>query len=152
MYSPLAPDKKPPVGRGRRSAPRRAVLSGATRIAAGGAIAAVISGRPVRTARSQAAVGLPQSKVLTSAGGDVALTLTATPGVVDVGAQRPITTSAFDNVLTGHTWKVNPGDTLTIDLVNKLPMLNPPHVIEVEHCHILSHGNLGMMAASEVAP
>src|SRR5215211_1651670 len=126
MYSPLAPDKKPPVGRGRRSAPRRAVLSGATRIAAGGAIAAVISGRPVRTARAQAAVGLPQSKVLTSAGGDV-------------GAQRPITTSAFDNVLTGHTWKVNPGDTLTIDLVNKLPMLNPPHVIEVEHCHILSH-------------
>jgi FtsP/CotA-like multicopper oxidase with cupredoxin domain len=121
---------------------RRTVLCGATRIAAGGAIAASIAGQPSRrVARAQTAVELPQPEVLKSVGNELALTLTATPGVVDVGAAKSVTTYTYDNVLPGHTWEVSPGDTLTIDLINNLPVLEAPVMI-MDRPHAWTSTNL----------
>jgi FtsP/CotA-like multicopper oxidase with cupredoxin domain len=60
--------------------------------------------------------------VLKSAHGELAVTLTARPGVVHMGAPRPVKTYTYDNVVPGYTWEVNPGDTLKVDLVNRLPV------------------------------
>jgi len=58
-------------------------------------------------------------------GGELALTLRAVPAVVDLRAPSPVTTLTYDGVVPGHTWEVNPGDTLRLLLVNDLPPL--PH-------------------------
>jgi FtsP/CotA-like multicopper oxidase with cupredoxin domain len=70
---------------------------------------------------------LPQPRVLSSADGRLALTLTATPGLVDMGVGQLVRTYTYDGVVPGYTWEVEPGDRLAIDLVNELPAM-PEHV------------------------
>lgn len=69
---------------------------------------------------------LRQPAVLKSDGDALALTLTAMPGVVDIGAAKPVTTFTYDNTLPGSTWELRPGQTLRVDLVNDLPPLDVP--------------------------
>jgi FtsP/CotA-like multicopper oxidase with cupredoxin domain len=64
---------------------------------------------------------LPQPKVLKSTDGQLALTLTAMPGTVDMGAPVPVRTLTYDGVVPGYTWELDAGDRLTVDLVNRLP-------------------------------
>src|SRR5205085_6236868 len=85
---------------------------------------------------------LPQPKVLKSAHGELAVTLTAMPGVVHMGAPRPVKTYTYDNVVPGYTWEVNPGDTLTVDLVNHLPALPHPPAMEMTRPHEWTWTNL----------
>src|SRR4051794_14005987 len=42
----------------------------------------------------------------------LAVTLTAVPGVVGIGAAKPVTTYTYDGGLPGSTWVLDPGDTL----------------------------------------
>jgi FtsP/CotA-like multicopper oxidase with cupredoxin domain len=42
-----------------------------------------------------------------------------------MGAPAPVSTYTFDHVVPGHTWEVRPGDTLSVDLINRLPALHP---------------------------
>ena len=126
--------------RGGRSRPhaaaasRRTVLWDATKLAAGGALAALVGGRSggraTRGLAAPAPVELPRPQVLRSANGELAVTLTAMPGVVDVGAPRPVTTYTYDNVVPGYTWEINPGDILKVQLVNNLPAM--PHLPAME--------------------
>jgi FtsP/CotA-like multicopper oxidase with cupredoxin domain len=69
---------------------------------------------------------LRQPAVLKSDGDALAITLTAMPGVVDIGAAKPVTTFTYDNMLPGSTWELRPGQTLRVDLVNDLPPLDEP--------------------------
>ncbi len=113
-------------------ATRRDVLRGAAK-AAGGALGAVAVGQsigraaaaqtPGATPVAQASIELPQPGSIKSADGVLAVTLTAMPGVVEMGVPSPVTTLTYDGVVPGHTWDVQPGDTLKIDLVNNLPEL-----------------------------
>ncbi len=79
----------------------------------------------VRTWKGQMAPdtqpALSQPKVLKSSDGLLALTLTARPGTVDMGAPMPVRTLTYDGVVPGYTWELDAGDRLTVDLVNRLP-------------------------------
>jgi FtsP/CotA-like multicopper oxidase with cupredoxin domain len=77
------------------------------------------------------------------------VTLTAVPGVVDIGAARPVTTHTYDGGLPGATWEIDPGDTLRIDLVNDLPPLPPDgheghegHTTDLDRPHEWTSTNL----------
>src|SRR5918998_489255 len=74
------------------------------------------------------------------------VTLTAVPGVVDIGAARPVTTHTYDGGLPGATWEIDPGDTLRIDLVNDLPPLQPAghedHTTDLDRPHEWTTTNL----------
>src|SRR5437764_1168805 len=85
---------------------------------------------------------LPQPKVLKSANGDLAVTLTARPGVVHMGAPRPVKTYTYDNVVPGYTWEINPGDTLKVDLVNHLPTIPHPPAMVMTRPHEWTWTNL----------
>ncbi len=87
-------------------------------------------------------VELPQPRVLKSAGGELAVTLTATPATVDMGAPLPVQTYTFDNVVPGHTWEINPGDTLRVALVNNLPPLSHPEPMAFTRPHEWTTTNL----------
>jgi FtsP/CotA-like multicopper oxidase with cupredoxin domain len=89
-----------------------------------------------------APVGLPQPKVLKSANGELAVTLTARPGVVDMGASQPATTYTYDDVIPGHTWEIDPGDTLRVELVNDLPPLSHPPPMAMDRPHEWTNTNL----------
>jgi FtsP/CotA-like multicopper oxidase with cupredoxin domain len=93
-------------------------------------------------AAGSALVELPQPKVLKSANGELAVTLTAMPGVVDMGVSQPVTTYTYDNVVPGHTWEIDPGDTLRIELVNNLPPLSHPPPMAMDRPHEWTNTNL----------
>jgi len=118
---------------------RRAGLLGTLGAAAGLAWAPEIS-------RAQTPIAepaeLPQPKAIKSADGALVVTLTATPGVVDMGAPKPVTTFTYDNVVPGHTWDVKPGDTLKIDLVNQLPELPSSTTMSMTRPHLWTTTNL----------
>jgi FtsP/CotA-like multicopper oxidase with cupredoxin domain len=106
---------------------REAMTYGVGAIAAG-ALAGQHFGRTAgvdplsrRPARRPQAVQLPQPTVLSSSDGELAVTLTGRPGVVDMNAPELVTTYTFDGVVPGHTWEVRPGDTLKVLLRNRLP-------------------------------
>ncbi len=88
---------------------------------------------------------LPQPRVLRSKDKALHVTLTAVEGEVNMGAPKLVTTYTYDRVVPGHTWEVNAGDTLEIDLVNHLPTLPPappdltrPHAWTTTNLH--THG------------
>ncbi len=60
-----------------------------------------------------------------SENGVLTTTLTPRPAVVDIGAEKSITTWAYDGLLPGPTWEINPGDVLRVELVNDLPAGTP---------------------------
>jgi len=131
---------------------RQAIQSGFAAVAAGhlhGALGAWLPPRlrshvapPSASTAGSAPVALPQPKVLKSANGELAVTLTARPGVVDMAVARPVTTYTYDNVVPGYTWEVDPGDTLNIDLVNKLPELAHPPAMAMDRPHEWTNTNL----------
>jgi FtsP/CotA-like multicopper oxidase with cupredoxin domain len=86
---------------------------------------------------------LPQPKALRSKGKALEVTLTATRGTVDVGAQKRVETYTYDGIVPGYTWEIDPGDTLKIDLVNKLPALvGQPHPVDMNRPHNWTTTNL----------
>ena len=85
---------------------------------------------------------MPQPRVLKSENRELAVTLTAVRSAVELGARQPIKTYTYDNIVPGHTWEINPGDTLKIDLVNNLPALAHPHSIDITRPHQWTSTNL----------
>src|ERR1700722_13502148 len=68
-------------------------------------------------------VELPQPRVLKSRRGELSLTLTCRPAMVDMGAPVPVKTYTYDGVVPGYTWELDAGDTLRVKLINRLPAL-----------------------------
>ena len=89
-----------------------------------------------------AAKDLPYPRVLSSHDGVLALTLTATPAVVDIGAPKMASTWTYDLVVPGHTWEIRGGDTLKVDLVNGLPALPDGHPVDLTRPHEWTTTNL----------
>ena len=124
---------------------RRAVLAGG--LGAAG-LTAVTLGAASRPAVLQEAtpgrqpIDLPQPRVLQSTNGELAVTLTAKPGVVDMSAPSPVETYTYDGVVPGHTWEIRPGDTLNIDLVNDLPPIEHPPETSITRPHEWTWTNL----------
>jgi FtsP/CotA-like multicopper oxidase with cupredoxin domain len=125
-----------------RPASRRAVLHGATSLLAGGALTLYAGRSRGRAAPRPPGVELPQPKVLKSADSELAVRLRALPGVVEMGAPQPVTTYTYDNATPGYTWEVNPGDTLTVDLVNNLPALPQSSAMVMDRPHEWTWTNL----------
>lgn len=115
---------------------RRAVF--AAPLVSGLSIPAVQSATPANTPPAP----LPQPQVVRSHGGLLDTTLTATPGVVDMGAPQPVTTYTYDRVVPGRTWEIDPGDTLRVNLVNKLPPLAHDHPVDMTRPHEWTTTNL----------
>lgn len=102
---------------------RRGLLQLAGLAAAGSVLPACDSDEDARlsAAASSGATArpeLPQPQVLESKGGRLALTLTATPGVLIAG--RRTSALGFNGTSPGPTLMVRPGDELAIRLVNRL--------------------------------
>jgi FtsP/CotA-like multicopper oxidase with cupredoxin domain len=73
-------------------------------------------------------VGRPElrhPRVLRSRHGRLHVRLTCRPGIVPMGAPKPVRTYTYDGVVPGYTWELRGGDVLTVDLHNRLPEL--PH-------------------------
>jgi FtsP/CotA-like multicopper oxidase with cupredoxin domain len=131
---------------------RRNLLWGAAKLAAGGAVGALASGpigdvralaqTPEASPASPAPIELPQPKSIKSIDGVLSVTLTAMPGVVDMGAPRPVTTLTYDGAVPGYTWDVQAGDTLKIDLVNNLPALPGDPTMSMTRPHEWTTTNL----------
>lgn len=68
-------------------------------------------------------VELPHPRVLKSHRGELSLTLTCRPAMVDMGAPVPVKTYTYDGVVPGYTWELDAGDTLRVKLINHLPRL-----------------------------
>ena len=69
--------------------------------------------------------------------------MTAAPAVVDIGAAKPVRTSAYDGALPGSTWELDPGQTLRVELVNELPPLDhTDHPVEMDRPHEWTTTNL----------
>jgi FtsP/CotA-like multicopper oxidase with cupredoxin domain len=66
---------------------------------------------------------LPHPRVLKSRRGELSLTLTCRPAMVDMGAPVPVKTYTYDGVVPGYTWELDAGDTLRVKLINRLPPL-----------------------------
>ena len=133
------------------TATRRSLLRGAASGALGVAAVGWIENQTALAQKTPAAspvappspaVELPKPKSLKSADGELNVTLTAMPGVVDMGAPRPVTTYTYDGVVPGDTWEVLPGDTLKIDLVNNLPALTGPMAMTMTRPHMWTTTNL----------
>jgi FtsP/CotA-like multicopper oxidase with cupredoxin domain len=92
---------------------------------------------------SRRSVKLPQPWVLRSQDKVLEVTLTAMQAIVDMGAPQLVETYTYDGVVPGHTWEINPGDTLLVNLVNKLPaLLNQPHSEDMNRPHEWTTTNL----------
>jgi FtsP/CotA-like multicopper oxidase with cupredoxin domain len=105
-------------------------LQGGTQAAA----AAARSGRRLRE--------LPQPRVLRSAHGELKVQLTPHPGVVDMGAPELVKTWTYNGAVPGYTWDVRAGDTIRVDLRNRLPKLHHPPVMRMDRPHEWTTTNL----------
>src|SRR5438067_284426 len=76
-------------------------------------------------AASKAQHELRHPTVLRSHHGKLRVKLTCRPGVVDMGAPKPVTTYTYDGIVPGYTWELRGGDVLRVDLRNHLPKLPP---------------------------
>jgi FtsP/CotA-like multicopper oxidase with cupredoxin domain len=85
--------------------------------------------------------GFPAPRVLSSAGGELRVALTARRGIVDLGAPRLVRTYTYDNVVPGYTWEVRGGDTLKVHLRNRLPPARDP-VMAMDRPHAWTTTNL----------
>lgn len=73
-------------------------------------------------------VDLPQPEVLSSSGGELAVTLAATKAAVDMNAAQQVRTYSYNGIVPGQTWELRPGDVLRVDLRNELPEItDQPH-------------------------
>jgi len=69
--------------------------------------------------------GFPEPEMVTSNRGELSVKLTAKPAMVDMGAEKLVSTYTYDGIVPGKTWELYPGDVLKVDLVNDLPPLPP---------------------------
>jgi FtsP/CotA-like multicopper oxidase with cupredoxin domain len=76
---------------------------------------------PVPRPRGARPPAFPAPRVLSAAGGELRVTLTARAALVDLGAPQLIRTYAYDNAIPGRTWEIRGGDTLRVHLRNRLP-------------------------------
>ncbi|HMH91544.1 MAG TPA: multicopper oxidase domain-containing protein [Streptosporangiaceae bacterium] len=83
----------------------------------------------------------PTPRVLSSAGGELRVALTARRGIVDLGAPRLVRTYTFNNAVPGCTWEVRGGDTLRVHLRNRLPPARDP-VLATDRPHAWTTTNL----------
>jgi FtsP/CotA-like multicopper oxidase with cupredoxin domain len=84
---------------------------------------------------------LPQPRVLSSRDGELSVRLTTRRGIVDMNAPKLVKTNTFDGVVPGYTWELRPGDTLRVDLRNRLPEL-PPMPMHMDRPHQWTNTNL----------
>ena len=68
---------------------------------------------------------LRHPRALRSRHGRLHVRLTCRPGIVHMGAPKPVRTYTYDGTVPGYTWELQGGDVLTVDLHNHLPPL--PH-------------------------
>ncbi len=87
----------------------------------------VASAARVPRARTTPQLELPQPRVLESKGHHLSLTLTCRPATVDMRAAVPVRTYTYNGVVPGYTWELDPGDTLRVNLINRLPPLTSAH-------------------------
>jgi FtsP/CotA-like multicopper oxidase with cupredoxin domain len=128
-----------------RTSSRRRILQYGVGAAAAGCCRRLAAAFPTTSSNPNAgrSVELPQPKFLRSHDKVLKVTLTAIQGIVDVGAPQLVDTYTYDGVVPGHTWEIHPGDTLMVDLVNKLPALvNPPHSEDMNRPHDWTTTNL----------
>ena len=85
---------------------------------------------------------LPQPKVLKSRRGRLAVRLVAVAGTVNMNAPKPVRTYTYDGVVPGYTWEIDPGDTLQVLLVNRLPKLPLEPVPDIDRPHHATVTNL----------
>ena len=104
---------------------RRRLIGGALGAATALALPELI--RPWASARVAVApqVELPQPRVLRSRGGHLHVNLVCRRASVQMGAPVPVRTYTYDGVVPGYTWELAAGDTLTVDVINRLPRLTP---------------------------
>lgn len=132
---------------------RRQLIKGGLGVVAGVAAAGlpgttaaqVASARPGRSLTPSAPPtprALPQPEVETSLDGVLATTLRAMEGVVDLGVGHPVRTYTWNGLVPGRTWEVRGGDTLRVELVNDLPPLGTPHVMDMVRPHEWTTTNL----------
>ena len=76
---------------------------------------------PAPSSGLSAAGSVRPTAIRRSENGVLTTTLTPRPAAVDIGAPQPITTWAYDGLIPGPTWEINPGDVLRVELVNDLP-------------------------------
>ena len=78
---------------------------------------------------------LRQPHVLRSHHGRLKLKLICVPGVVHMGAPKPVRTYTYNGVVPGYTWELKAGDELLVDLRNHLPKLphQPPMTMDRPH-------------------
>lgn len=95
-----------------------------------------------RSARCGGPVEMPQPKVLKSKGNELAVKLTCMEGRVDMGVSQQVKTYTYDQVVPGHTWELDPGDSLRVDLLNKLPKIPRPAVVDLNRPHAWTTTNL----------
>ena len=117
------------------------VVAGVTAAALPGmAVAQVAS--PSSGPSLEPSVPLPQPEVETSVDGSLVTTLRAMEAEVDLGVGRIVRTYAWNGTLPGRTWEVRGGDTLHVELVNDLPALGEPHVMDMVRPHEWTTTNL----------
>lgn len=131
----------------RRVSRRRALQVGLGAVGAGAVLGAFAG--PARQTRSAlrratpapAAPELTFPQVFKSAGGELAVNLTAVPAVVEMGAPRPVSTYTYNRTVPSATWELDPGDTLRVDLVNDLPPVTNP-AMDITRPHQWTNTNL----------
>jgi FtsP/CotA-like multicopper oxidase with cupredoxin domain len=72
----------------------------------------------------------------------LAVKLVCRPGVVDMGAPKPVRTYTYDGIVPGYTWEVRAGDLLTVNLRNHLPKVPPQPAMTMDRPHEWTTTNL----------
>jgi FtsP/CotA-like multicopper oxidase with cupredoxin domain len=129
----------------RRVSRRQAIGYGMGAVTAG-ALGGAVLARGTQSASAAASAGplreLPQPRVLRSAHGELAVQLTPRPGTVDMGAPELVKTWTYNGAVPGYTWDVRPGDTIRVDLRNRLPKLHHAPVMRMDRPHEWTTTNL----------
>ena len=85
---------------------------------------------------------LRQPQVLKSHNGRLKLKLVCVPGVVHMGAPKPVRTYTYNGIVPGYTWELKGGDELLVDLRNHLPKIPHQPPMEMDRPHEWTTTNL----------
>ena len=85
---------------------------------------------------------LRQPQVLKSHNGRLKLKLVCVPGVVHMGAPKPVRTYTYNGIVPGYTWELKAGDELFVDLRNHLPKIPHQPPMEMDRPHEWTTTNL----------
>lgn len=123
-----------------RRCSRRDVMRGTSATLGGLALRLPATATPVITQRPSQELVPPRT--LKSAGGVLAVDLVCQPGLVDIGLSKKVSTVTFNGIVPGETWELEPGDTLKVNLVNKLPKLPADYIPDMTRPHMWTNTNL----------